>query len=209
MKVNTNIRLHFIHLVKSYRLPSKNKLLFWLHLHLIVNVIVLKLLIAGNDGRFLTDKMSTLILNALRVCNSFRFVTTRVSSIAYNCNHPLNCSYSTTHKEYPVKMAAEKLLPQIFKFVDQNVDSYKKLLKEAVAIPSVSCDVKYRDDCIRMVHWMQEKLKEVGASSELRDVGFQTVDGKEYKLPPVLVGSLGNVSTILLNHVSDKSFYFP
>lgn len=89
---------------------------------------------------------------------------------------------------------SEKLLPQLFKFVDQNADSYKKLLKEAVAIPSVSCDVKYRDDCVRMVHWMQDKLKEVGATTELRDVGFQTIDGKEVKLPPVLVGVLGNVS---------------
>lgn len=91
-------------------------------------------------------------------------------------------------------MASEKLLPRIFKFVDQNVDSYKALLKEAVAIPSVSCDVKYREECVRMVHWMQEKLKEVGASTDLRDVGVQTMDGKEVKLPPVLVSILGNVS---------------
>lgn len=58
----------------------------------------------------------------------------------------------------------------------------------------MSCDAKYRDDCVRMVQWTQEKLKEVGASTELRDVGFQNIDGKEIKLPPVLVGTLGNVS---------------
>lgn len=91
-------------------------------------------------------------------------------------------------------MASEKLLPKIFKYVDQNVESYKTLLKEAVAIPSVSCDVKYREDCVRMVHWMQDKLKEVGASTELRDVGVQNIDGKEVQLPPVLVSVLGNVS---------------
>lgn len=82
-------------------------------------------------------------------------------------------------------------LPQIFKFVDTNVDSYKALLKEAVAIPSVSCDVKYREDCVRMVHWMQDKLKEVGATTELRDIGHQNIDGLKVKLPPVLVGVLG------------------
>lgn len=89
---------------------------------------------------------------------------------------------------------ADKTLPQIFKFVDQNAATYKDLLKEAVAIPSVSCDVKYRGDCVHMVNWMQDKLKEVGATTQLRDVGFQTIDGKEVKLPPVLVGVLGNVS---------------
>lgn len=104
-------------------------------------------------------------------------------------------------------MAPEKALPQLFKFVDQNVSSYKSLLKEAVAIPSVSSDVKYRADCVRMVEWMQEKLKEVGAKSELRDVGYQTIDEKEVKLPPVLVGVLGNVSTnVVTNQSSGISF---
>lgn len=102
--------------------------------------------------------------------------------------------YSVSSKQVSAKMATEKTLPEIFKYVDQNKDSYKQLLKEAVAIPSVSCDVKYRADCIRMVHWMQDKLKEVGATTELRDVGFQTIDGKDVQLPPVLVGVLGNVS---------------
>lgn len=93
-------------------------------------------------------------------------------------------------------MATEKYLPQIFKYVDQHKSAYTQLLKEAVAIPSVSCDPKYRDDCVRMVHWMQEKLKEVGATTELRDVGFQVLDGKEIPLPPVLVSTLGNVSMV-------------
>lgn len=107
--------------------------------------------------------------------------------------------YSTTVKQVP-KIMANKTLPQIFTFVDQNTESYKQLLKDAVAIPSVSCDVKYRNDCVRMVHWMQDKLKEVGATTELRDVGFQKIDGTEVALPPVLVGTLGNVS-IFRNHM--------
>lgn len=88
-------------------------------------------------------------------------------------------------------------LPEVFKYVDQNTKAYKELLKEAVAIPSVSCDVKYRNDCVRMVHWTRDKLKEVGATTELREVGFQTIDEIQVKLPPVLIGVLGNVSTYL------------
>lgn len=144
--------------------------------------------------------MSLSSLKTLRVCLKLRIPAIKAASFSI----PLNCRllYTTNSVSQQListqfKMAPEKALPQLFKFVDQNVSSYKSLLKEAVAIPSVSSDVKYRPDCVRMVEWMKDKLKEVGAKSELRDVGYQTIDGKEVKLPPVLVGVLGNVSTYL------------
>lgn len=90
----------------------------------------------------------------------------------------------------------DKTLPKVFQHVNQNVESYKDLLKEAVAIPSVSCDPAYRSECVHMVHWARDKLKELGARVELHDVGVQTLDGKEIPLPPVLVGELGNVCTV-------------
>lgn len=105
--------------------------------------------------------------------------------------------YSIYNKQVLDKMSSAKTLPQIFKYVDQNVQSYKNLLKEAVAIPSVSSDPKFRGECVRMVEWTREKLKEIGARTELRDVGFQTLEGQEIKLPPVLIGELGNVSIYL------------
>lgn len=141
--------------------------------------------------------MQLSLIKALRSCIEFRLppAIKRTPLFSnYNYCRSLSRPYSVHKQELVNKMATEKTLPQIFKYVDQNVESYKSLLKEAVAIPSVSSDVKYRDDCVRMVHWMQDKLKEVGATTELRDVGFQTIDGKEVKLPPVLVGVLGNVS---------------
>ncbi|XP_045760891.1 cytosolic non-specific dipeptidase [Maniola jurtina] len=131
-------------------------------------------------------------------------ITTRTLRVLCGCSRlpviaspsnkfrPFCYPYSVDRKQVPKKMAAEKALPQIFQYVDQNVESYKSLLKEAVAIPSVSSDAKHRDDCVRMVEWMQNKLKEVGASTELRDIGFQTLEGKQVKLPPVLVAVLGN-----------------
>lgn len=136
---------------------------------------------------------SSLIRSVICISNDIKFPAARASSIVKNfINRPFYRAYSVTPKQNPIKMP-EKTLPQIFKFVDQNVDSYKKLLKEAVAIPSVSSDIKYRDDCVRMVEWMQEKLREVGSTTELREVGYQIIDGQEVKLPPVLVGVLGNV----------------
>ncbi|XP_046970665.1 cytosolic non-specific dipeptidase [Vanessa cardui] len=136
----------------------------------------------------------SLITRGIRVCYGSSLPAIALTSTA-NKFRPLCRTYSVTQKQVPKKMAAERTLPQIFKFVDKNAESYKALLKEAVAIPSVSCDPKYRDDCVRMVHWMQDKLKEVGASTELRDIGYQTIDDKQIKLPPVLIGSLGNDTT--------------
>ncbi|CAH0699065.1 unnamed protein product [Spodoptera exigua] len=133
---------------------------------------------------------SCLIRSVKCICNDIKFAAARASGPTKNfINRPVYRIYSVTPKQNP-KMA-DRTLPQIFKYVDDNKESYKQLLKEAVAIPSVSCDVKYRKDCVRMVEWMQEKLKEVGATTELRDVGYQTIAGEQVKLPPVLVGVLG------------------
>lgn len=138
---------------------------------------------------------SSLIRTANRITNVIKCPAARVSSIANSLiNFPVYRHYS--HKQNP-KMA-DRILPQVFKYIDDNAATFKQLLKEAVAIPSVSCDIKYRNDCVRMVEWMQEKLKEVGATTVLRDVGYQDIGGQEVKLPPVLVAVLGNVSFALI-----------
>ncbi|XP_013195460.1 cytosolic non-specific dipeptidase [Amyelois transitella] len=131
-------------------------------------------------------------IKGLRFNNEFRLPVAKATPVSVNNLLSSYRNYSINPVDLPKRMATEKTLPKLFNFVDQNVNTYKNLLKEAVAIASVSCDPKYRDECVRMVHWTQDKLKEVGAKTELRDVGFQTIDGKEIKLPPVLVGSLGN-----------------
>ncbi|KAJ0181166.1 hypothetical protein K1T71_003251 [Dendrolimus kikuchii] len=140
--------------------------------------------------------MTWLIRKAIYSCIR-NFNTVTAARVKLIDNNQVTIYFCHTHtlsaRAFPQKMA-EKTLPQIFQFVDQNVQSYKNLLKEAVAIPSVSCDQTYRPECVRMVEWTRDKLKEVGATTELRDVGFQTIDGKEIKLPPVLVGVLGNDS---------------
>lgn len=46
-----------------------------------------------------------------------------------------------------------------------------------------------------MVEWTAEKLKLLGTTIELADVGTQTLpDGKILPLPKVILGILGNVS---------------
>ncbi|KAI2807066.1 Metallopeptidase M20 [Blomia tropicalis] len=84
-------------------------------------------------------------------------------------------------------------LESIFKTIDENANQYVKRLSEAVAIKSVSGQHDCRDETIRMVKWMEQLLKNEGATTELVPLGDQTFpDGKVAPLPPVLFAQLGN-----------------
>lgn len=66
-------------------------------------------------------------------------------------------------------------------------------MREAVAIKSVSAWADHRGEIIKMMKWAEVKLKNLGATTELADVGKQILpDGNEIPLPPVLLGSLGS-----------------
>ncbi|KAE9414400.1 hypothetical protein Angca_002747 [Angiostrongylus cantonensis] len=83
-------------------------------------------------------------------------------------------------------------LDQIFRDIDASYDHYKAMLAEAVAIESVSGDPSKRSQTIEMVHWIKERLEELGTRCTLEHLGNQTIDGKQIALPPVLLGQLGD-----------------
>ena len=90
-------------------------------------------------------------------------------------------------------MSSETVLKPVFQHIDKNQDKYVENLKNAVAIQSVSAWPEKRGEIKKMVEWVAEWLKRLGASVELRDVGTQTLpDGTVLPLPPVLLGQLGN-----------------
>lgn len=69
-------------------------------------------------------------------------------------------------------------------------------MKDAVAIKSVSAWPDTRPDITTMINWTVDKLKAIGTTIELADVGVQTLpDGRTLALPQVILGILGNVST--------------
>ncbi|CAN7998907.1 unnamed protein product, partial [Ixodes hexagonus] len=77
--------------------------------------------------------------------------------------------------------------------VDKNQEKMIEVLREAVAIKSVSGWPETRGEVVRMIHWMKEKLEKEGATCELKDLGTQTLhDGSTLALPPVLIGQLGS-----------------
>lgn len=62
-----------------------------------------------------------------------------------------------------------------------------------MAIKSVSAWPEKRDEIVRMTKWVEEKMKALGATTELADIGKQTLhDGRVIPLPPVLLGQLGS-----------------
>ncbi|KAH8829093.1 hypothetical protein DL96DRAFT_1028026 [Flagelloscypha sp. PMI_526] len=77
-------------------------------------------------------------------------------------------------------------------WIDANADRFIQRLAEAVAIPSVSGEFARRDDTIRMMHWFEKQLKDVGVETKLADLGTQEAGGKTYPLPPALLGKIGN-----------------
>ncbi|XP_026472311.1 cytosolic non-specific dipeptidase [Ctenocephalides felis] len=90
-------------------------------------------------------------------------------------------------------MSLPEPLQKLFSHIDQNKKRYIDVLSEAVAIKSVSAWADSRQEVVKMVKWAEQRLKALGATTELADVGKQTLpDGRVIDLPPVLLGQLGN-----------------
>lgn len=77
-------------------------------------------------------------------------------------------------------------LNAFFNQVDKNQSAYIDRLAEAVQIPSVSGDAKYRKHVFEMADWLKAELEKIGATAEFKQLGKQTLDGQEIELPPVI-----------------------
>lgn len=85
------------------------------------------------------------------------------------------------------------VLKNLFSFIDNHITEYVSNLREAVAIKSVSAWPDHRDEIVKMMRWAEVKLKDLGVTTELVDIGKQTLpNGSEIPLPPVLLGTLGS-----------------
>jgi len=89
-------------------------------------------------------------------------------------------------------MSSEEFVERLFKHVDNNQDKYIDRLREVVAIPSVSAWPESRPEIVKMCNWVADRLKELGATIDLADIGNQTMpDGTVLPLPPIVYGNLG------------------
>lgn len=84
----------------------------------------------------------------------------------------------------------------LYSHVDGNKSRYIDVLREAVAIKSVSSWPKNRGDVDSMVDWTAQKLTALGVQVELADLGKQTLpDGTVLPLPKAILGTFGTVSS--------------
>jgi len=89
-------------------------------------------------------------------------------------------------------MSKPDAMKKLFAKIDENKEKYIENLRKAVAIKSVSAWPETRDEIGKMMKWMGDELKDLGAEIEYVDIGNQTLpDGQVLKLPPVLMGELG------------------
>jgi len=87
----------------------------------------------------------------------------------------------------------DAFLEKFYKHVDANEEKYIGRLKELVEIPSVSAWPEKRQDIVKCCNWTADKLKELGATIEMQELGMQKMsDGTEIPLPPLVFGHLGN-----------------
>ena len=56
---------------------------------------------------------------------------------------------------------------------------------------SVSGDRTHRDDVFRMAKFMDDQLQALGVQTRSEDLGTETLDGHEIKLPPLILGKIG------------------
>ncbi|XP_058790624.1 cytosolic non-specific dipeptidase [Phymastichus coffea] len=90
-------------------------------------------------------------------------------------------------------MTLPSTLVKLFKHIDSNKVKYINNLREAVAIKSVSAWPESRNEIIKMMKWAEAQFKQLGATTELAELGTQKLlNGNEIPLPPALLGSLGN-----------------
>ncbi|XP_050718402.1 cytosolic non-specific dipeptidase-like isoform X2 [Eriocheir sinensis] len=79
------------------------------------------------------------------------------------------------------------------RYVDDNKERFIEVLREAVAIQSVSVWPKKRPELLHQMEWAKTKLEALGATCTLNKIGDQVHPrGGIVPLPPVLTSQLGN-----------------
>ncbi|XP_075069328.1 beta-Ala-His dipeptidase-like isoform X2 [Mixophyes fleayi] len=92
--------------------------------------------------------------------------------------------------------ASERLVEDLFNYIDAHQDDFVQNLKNWVAVPSDSSDPQFRGEVIRMMEMTAKRIETLGASVQIVDMGFETLyDGRKVKFPPAILAELGNDTT--------------
>ncbi|XP_069885050.1 beta-Ala-His dipeptidase [Dipodomys merriami] len=86
-------------------------------------------------------------------------------------------------------------LDKLFQYIDAHQDEFVQVLKEWVAVESVSGQPvpRFRQELTRMAAMAADQLQRLGAGVDVVDLGSQQLpDGQSLPLPPIILAELGN-----------------
>lgn len=106
---------------------------------------------------------------------------------------------NSTYGDYYQQMSSKKIgikpkLLRILQYMDSRRSKFLSNLEEIVSIKSISDDIKYKSEVIKMIKYAENWLKEINFVYECFNIGTRMVDGKRHKLLPVILGTLGTSS---------------
>lgn len=114
----------------------------------------------------------------------------------YRTEHSETHTTNAVYGEYYAAMKSKKIKIQpqlltVLQYIDSNRPAFLNDLAEAVKIKSIG-DLKHRDEVLKMIKFAEEWLRKLDMKYELFNPGFQIINGKKVRLPPVILASLGN-----------------
>ncbi|XP_066480543.1 cytosolic non-specific dipeptidase-like [Tiliqua scincoides] len=81
---------------------------------------------------------------------------------------------------------------KIFQYINEHQDDFVKRLQDWVAIESDSSDPFKRQELIQMMHIAEERIKQLGGTVDLVELGEQQLsNGNTTHLPPAILGQIG------------------
>lgn len=115
---------------------------------------------------------------------------------SYRTEHSETVTTNSTYGEYYRKHEDKKIpiqpdLLKILQYVDSNRVAFLKNLEDVVEIKSISGDHEHRGEVMKMIKFTENWLKRLGVKYENFNIGFHELNGKKYRIPPVILGTLG------------------
>lgn len=115
----------------------------------------------------------------------------------YRTEHSETRTTNAEYGQYYAQSQSKKIkvqpkLLKILQYVDSNRVQFISDLKQAIEIKSISDNLKQKEQLIQMVKFVEKWLLKLGVKYENFYIGERTLDGKRYKLPPVILGNIGN-----------------
>ena len=86
-------------------------------------------------------------------------------------------------------MTAEE---RLFEHIEKKQNSYVKKLKEFVGIAGISASKEHRKLLFKTADWLESEMKRLKISVKKTDNGEHQMEGETVKLPPIVLGSIGN-----------------